>query len=105
MAPPKMNANIAVNSSGCSVTSKNCSGLRRIFFSARQAMTSVWLTVSAMPLRALVRATTARTSMTSPAARVSDAGAPAIMVLTGPPGAGSRCVLFAGRGPNRRRAR
>ena len=50
---------MAVNSSGWMVTSKNCSGLRRIFFSARQAMISVWLTVSAMVVRGRVRATTA----------------------------------------------
>jgi hypothetical protein len=31
---------------GWIVTSKNCSGLRRIFFVARQAMVMVWLTVS-----------------------------------------------------------
>ena len=36
-----------MNSSGWIVTSKNCSGLRRIFLSARQAIESVWLTVSA----------------------------------------------------------
>ena len=36
-----------MNSSGWIVTSKNCSGLRRIFFSARQAIESVWVTVSA----------------------------------------------------------
>ena len=35
-----------MNSSGWIVTSKNCSGLRRIFMVARQAMVRVWLTVS-----------------------------------------------------------
>ena len=36
-----------MNSSGWKTTSKNCSGLRRIFLVARQAMVMVWLTVSA----------------------------------------------------------
>src|SRR5690349_11028458 len=59
MAPPNTYANIAVNSSGCRVTSKNCSGLRRIFFSDRHAIDSVWATVSAMLVRGRARATAA----------------------------------------------
>src|SRR5580658_8389194 len=90
-----MKANIAVNSSGWSVTSKNCSGLRRIFFSARQAMISVWLTISVMVVRGRVRATAAAGSTVrsgpvladaGPAdAGPADAGPAVVMVLTGPP--------------------
>src|SRR5580658_7747396 len=86
---------MAVNSSGCSVTSKNCSGLRRIFFSARQAMISVWLTISVMVVRGRVRATAAAGSTVRsgpvladavPAdAGPADAGPAVVMVLTGPP--------------------
>jgi hypothetical protein len=66
------------------VTSKNCSMLRRIFFSARQAMMSVWLTVSVIVVRGRVRATTAAGSTTCGGTVPADAG-PAVIVLTGPP--------------------
>ena len=55
---------MAVNSSGWSVTSKNCSGLRRIFFSARQAIESVWLMVSATVVRGRALATAVAGSTT-----------------------------------------
>ena len=42
-----MPANMAVNSTGWMVTSKNCSKLRRIFFVARHAITMVWVRASA----------------------------------------------------------
>src|SRR5689334_5698642 len=41
------------------VTSKNCSGLRRIFFSDRHDIKSVWATVSVMVVRGRARATAA----------------------------------------------
>ena len=53
-----MYANIAVNSSGWSVTSNHCSGLRRIFFSARHAIARLWSMVS----RSDGRVTTVRSS-------------------------------------------
>ena len=46
-----------MNSSGWIVTSKNCSGLRRMVFSARQAIERIWLTVSVRLVRARVPAT------------------------------------------------
>jgi hypothetical protein len=46
-----------VNSNGWIVTSKNCSGLRRIFLSARHAIDSVWLALSRGVGRGLARAT------------------------------------------------
>src|SRR4029077_5648496 len=72
------------------VTSKNCSMLRRIFFSARQAMTSVWLTVSVIVVRGRVRATTAAGATAYEGAVLASAGpayaGPAVvMVVTGPP--------------------
>ena len=42
-----MYVNMAVNSSGWTVTSKNCSGLRRIFCNARQAIARMWENASA----------------------------------------------------------
>lgn len=41
-APPNMNPNRAVSSSGIKVTSVSCSGLRRILSRARQAIAVVW---------------------------------------------------------------
>ena len=69
-----------MNSSGCSATSKSCSGLRRIFFSDRQAMHSVWLTASATLARGRARATASAASTTR--GRAVSAGTGAIIVLT-----------------------
>ena len=63
-----MPANIAVNSNGWMVTSKNCSKLRRIFFVARQAITMVWVRASTGLTRRGSEAGSARTGA-SPAAR------------------------------------
>src|ERR1700722_8162694 len=89
MAPPNTYANIAVNSNGCKVTSKNCSGLRRIFFNARHAMESVWLTVSATLLRGRARTTAATGSMRGVALGTAPAGGLAstvIVLISRPPG-------------------
>ena len=43
-----------MNSNGWMSTSKNCSGLRRIFLVARQAMDMVWLTVSRVLTRSVI---------------------------------------------------
>ncbi len=69
-----------MNSSGCSATSKSCSGLRRIFFSDRQAMNSVWLTVVGDAGRGRARATASAGSTTR--GRAVSAGTGAIIVLT-----------------------
>ena len=71
-----------MNSSGWSVTSKNCSGLRRMFFSARQAIERVWPTVSARLVRARVRATAAAGSTVR------------VAVLIGPPPGRARRVRW-----------